>query len=307
MVQIDTQEDQLSKYLSEHYRSYITSFDDVSILLWQADQHKPYLFTIIVGMDYRPFEKVEFPNNIWNRRYVQDYRFKNIIEFAKALANKRDFVCVIGFPRIEEYKANSWEGSEKKYPQDQVRFIFAEITGNKNDIKHYSGHELRKQIHSKLGVNNSDNIKTAKSLNKHLADYFQYWSRTFLATRITKLDIDGGFFVGENNEKILIEIKRSNRPPLYQWRPYIADKANYALEYEFCKRNEIYFWLLHHTGTETITSESKISFFEINDVKRTSDSPSDFLRYNNNNTLRILTMHEFHQVLTNILKQGENE
>lgn len=277
--------DQLSDYLENTYQYYFSNNKNSSILLWASEntENIPIVCSCIIGLSYSPLDDekellIRLRNKL-NTLYHENPIFNRIINFGKAISKLgQTHYVVIGYPIIDEYSLNDWEESEKKYPFEKVNFFFKDFTENNSNSQILNGVELRDTLHLLLYISDYS-VGTRKRKNKHISDYFQYWSRNFLAKELIKIDIDGGFFEGDHGEKILIEIKRSNKPPLNKWLPYKNDHPNYYMEYQFCNRNHMHFWLLHHDGKNEISGESEISFFNIKNVKPIEDRSSDFLQY----------------------------
>ena len=124
-----------------------------------------------------------------------------------------------------------------------------------------------------FGKNYTD-AGTTKQEKSALSDSFHYWSRMSLSKSITKLDVDGIIVNDSGDKGILIEIKRSSRPPIPQWTPYLSDRSNYALEAKYSRAVEAYFWLLHHESRQCHDKEV-ISFYDISGVDE--EKEEDFL------------------------------
>lgn len=280
--------DQLNQYLLSTYSSYFSGSNGSDILLWSSAKYNsiPQICSLNVGMDFdleaiaANGEDIEkYIRKKLNQKYCDDKMFKRTLNWGKMIAqvgNTR-FVTIV-YPSFDKYKLKEWHGLEKKYPFSEVKFFYKDFTcGGKSGL--VSGESLRKEIHHLLSISNQ-RIGTNKEENRQIADYFHYWSRNYLSPEIVKNDVDGGFFDSQTSESVLIEIKRSNKPQLEKWWPYKEDRANYYMEFQFCSKNNLHYWILHHTGKNKIDSNSRISFFDVNNVDPQC-ATSHFITVNN--------------------------
>lgn len=264
--------DELSEYLTHHYpNNYISGYKDCNLLLWGKDGTTPKMFSLVMGIEYDPYLGDENISGIMNRRYFTENTFKRLMLYGKEIAkqNSIPFIVLI-YPSLNEKYGEKWAETENVYDRNQVLFYWFEFTKAENKFSHtvMRGYNLKKKIHDTIGVNYVDE-GTSKLENSHLSDYFHYWSRETLSKRITKLDIDGMLINNDGDKGVLIEIKRSSKPPIPKWKPNY-DKANYMLESNFAKRISAYFWLLHHES-RPCNDEDIISFYVIDRVNETRE------------------------------------
>ncbi|MCI9342168.1 MAG: hypothetical protein HFI01_04175 [Lachnospiraceae bacterium] len=266
--------DELAQYLSRKYpQNFICGYQDYNMLLWgmnKDDRVETRCFTLNIGLEYNP-RKLNKNDviNILNKKYRDDPLFKQIFIYAKKMARNSDvpFIAIV-YPSLRKKYNDNWEASILEYDPDRVEFYCKNIAEDESHV--LSGLEMKNYLYRIIECDFEDE-GTSKPKNKKLADYFQFWSRAKLSSKITKLDIDG-FFVDKLGNGILIEIKRSSKPKIPFWRPYINDKSDYMLQNDFAKRTGAYFWTLHHEGNGECTGDTLISFFSIIGVGTDSKS-----------------------------------
>lgn len=286
------QPDELNEYLKRTYYDYISGSNENSLLLWSSKENGfvPSICSLISGFTYNPLmADQQYIKGEFTERYVHSSEYQKMIRFGKSVAKlgHTDYM-IVGYPNIHNYKHQEWEGSETVYPFSSILFYVITYSHDHPDGRAknalMNGWQLRTVLQNSLQIHDIDDVGTQKVKNSSIHDYFQYWSRNYLSRKLVKVDIDGGFFENESGNKILVEIKRSKKPPLHDWRPYKNDYANYLMEYQFCKQNNIQFWLLHHEGGTTINEASTISLFEIEEVG--SLTSSRWITYNSSNYYR---------------------
>lgn len=266
--------DELAQYLSIKYpENFICGYQDCNMLLWGGKKDniiETKCFTLNIGLEYNPLNlNKDTVIDILNQNYIKEQAFKRLFSYAKRMADKSDVpFIVIVYPSLREKYNNNWENSVLEYDQNRVEFYCKNMMEDNSHI--LSGVEMKNYLYGILSCDFKDE-GTNKQKNKKLADYFQFWSRSKLSSKITKLDIDG-FFVDKFGESILIEIKRSRKPRIPYWRPYINDKSDYILQNDFAKRIGSYFWTLHHEGNGKCTDDTLLSFFSVTGVDISSDS-----------------------------------
>lgn len=266
--------DELAQYLSIKYpENFICGYQDCNMILWgmkKSDSIETKCFTLNIGLEYNPLNlNKDYVVDILNKKYVNEQSFKRLFTYAKRMASNSDVpFIVIVYPSLREEYNNNWEKSVLEYDQDRVKFYCKNMVEDNSHI--LSGVEMKNYLYSILSCDFGDE-GTKKQKNKKLADYFQFWSRSKLSSKITKLDIDG-FFIDEVGKSILIEIKRSCKPRIPYWRPYIDDKSDYILQNNFAKRIGAYFWTLHHEGNGKCADDTLLSFFSVIGVDINSNS-----------------------------------
>lgn len=170
----------------------------------------------------------------------------------RALAGKVRYF-VIAFPqanpamKLQEVKDIQFAVSDQSSPSPQMKLC--------------GSHELASRIHNTLGIS-IPKVGSSKPVNRRTADAFHSWSRTYLASSIRKVDIDG--FICSSRARILVEVKRSNIPPIPQWRPYTADAPDFALLAEFGRLLSARLAIVHHSTSPdavAIDPHSDISVF----------------------------------------------
>ena len=267
--------DELSSYLLKRYPGqYITGEDDCNLLLWGVVKEglkHPKLATLNVGVEYDPFcSDRKYVVDALNHKYAADPGFQKLFLFTKQISNYSKLpIAVIAYPALRAEYDGKWENTETVYKPGEVNFFLDKNDGNSGIV---SGAKLRDEIYRYLGCTYTD-AGTSKYKNKTLADYFHFWSRSFLSKNIVKFDIDGFFKGAEKN--VLIEIKRSSIPPIPLWRPQY-DKPDYVLQHEFARQIHAEFWLLHHEKG-ACHDNTEISFFDIGDVDLSMENKDDFL------------------------------
>lgn len=266
--------DELVQYLRVKYpENFICGYQDCNMLLWGTknnDSIETKCFTLNIGLEYNPL-RLNKDNvlDILNKKYVCEPSFNQLYTYAKRMASNSDVpFIVIVYPSLREKYDNNWEKSIVEYDQDRVEFYCKNVVEDKSHI--LSGTELKHYLYSILSCDFKDE-GTSKPKNKKLADYFQFWSRSKLSSKITKLDIDG-LFIDKSGKSILIEIKRSCKPRIPKWSPYIDDKSDYILQDNFAKRIGAYFWTLHHEGNGNCTDDTQISFFSVIGIDNNSNN-----------------------------------
>jgi hypothetical protein len=255
--------DELNTYLINTYPEYITGRTDCNLLIWGTDENAeqlPKLCTLIVGVEYDPLEcDKEQIGTLLDQKYASDVHFNDMYRFGSEIAKRSNVpYVVIGFPSLRMEFNNRWEQTKEIYPVESVKFFLHEFPSKGGSL--LTGEELRTFIYGTLGKEYSD-VGTTKAKNKSIADYFQFWSRSFLSRHLVKLDIDGMFFNGTDG--LIIEIKRSNKPPIPDWRPYKKDYPDFSLLKSFSDSIGMDFVILHHTGMAPCDGNTIISLFEI--------------------------------------------
>ena len=276
--------DQLSQYLLQHYNSYLTGYQDCNMLLWGLPQQEysvPKFMSMVVGFNYDPNKfDVNQSKRLINYFYNTNEKFRKIINYGKAITEKSRLpFIVLLYPSLDKFRKVQWEKSEEKYAFKDVSFGIYEINSQSIQLDVMRGSSLREKLCELIGSENIRVQGTSKAKNKSIADYFQYWSRAYMPSSLTKIDIDGGFFDNGTNQ-IFVEIKRSNVPPIPEWRPYTRDKANFRLQYDFCRETDMACWILHHDGLSSNYDDNTIiSFFDVERWNDNPRNPADFFIY----------------------------
>lgn len=255
--------DELNTYLINNYPEYMTGRTDCNLLIWGNDENEeqlPKLCTLIVGVEYDPITAVKHQvADLLNDKYRNDIHFKDMYKFGAEIAERSSIpYVVIGFPSLRRDYDGRWEETAMIYPVGVVNFYLHELPSKVGRL--INGADLRSFIYSALGKTYTD-AGTTKAKNKSIADYFQFWSRSFLSRHLVKLDIDGMFFNGTDG--LIIEIKRSNIPPIPEWRPYKNDYPDFSLLKAFSDSIGMDFVILHHSGMSSCCDDTIISLFEV--------------------------------------------
>ena len=267
--------DELNEYLRSKYPvNYWTGEKDCNLLIWGANR-EPSMCTINIGIEYNPYDEEANKKeiiDILTHKYKTDYAFTRLIRYGKYISDKSavPFGLII-YPSLRQKYQDRWEESEKEYDREKVRFYWSDLANS--TVFDLSGKQLKDLLYNKMGAIYTD-AGTTKDENSHLADYFHFWSRETLSKNITKLDIDAMILSDNSENGILIEIKRSSKPPIPKWVPHKNDKANYILELEYAKKINALFWLLHHES-RPCNNNDIISFYDIKGIN--SDKTSDYL------------------------------
>jgi len=269
--------DELDVYLKSNYpENYISGEPDCNLLLWGKNGTEPKMFSLNIGVEYSPIEGIKDRTiaDVLNDKYRRNSSFKRLMKYGEKIAQMSGLPFVIlCYPSLRSDFDKMWADTEAIYPREGVIFYWLDLSKKENGKITYetiNGDNLKKRIYSNLGVSFIDE-GTGKDENSHLSDYFHFWSRQTLSRNITKLDIDGIIINNAGNRGILVEIKRSSKPPIPKWKPKY-DKANYILESNYAQRILSYFWLLHHESREC-DDEEIVSFYNIigTDEKQTVD------------------------------------
>ena len=268
--------DELSTYLSNKYEYYVTGEENANLVLYGSTDENgivvPRFLAMQLGINYNPYiEDIQEIKNKIQIKYKKGAKLKLLLQCGRrfALMGRIDYLLIC-YPSLPQYNSK-WEESVKEYEMDKVKFYI--YTPRNDERKLINGKMLREKICEKLN-NKSRTIGTKKSKNKSLADYFHLWSGENLPSSIVKLDIDGLFL--KENDQILVEIKRSNIPPIPKWHPYKDDAPDFRLLDAFAKKIDAQFWLLHHDGKNECSAETIISFYDIDCYEESQDV---FLKY----------------------------
>lgn len=271
--------DELDEYLKKRYpENYISGETDSNLLLWGKNGTEPKMCSLNIGIEYDPLDESSESTvvDILNEKYKNSNSFKRLKQYGEVISSKSSipFVIIV-YPSLRKMYEGRWSDTESIYDRKQTLFYWLNITRKENGTithKLVNGEQLKQHIYSVLEVYYTDE-GTNKDENNHLSDYFHFWSRKTLSTSITKLDIDGILVNNAGDRGVLIEIKRSSKPPIPKWKPKY-DKANYSLESNYANRILSYFWLLHHESRFCDDNEI-ISFYNI--VKIDNTSKEDFV------------------------------
>lgn len=255
--------DELNKYLKTEYPSYLVGKEDCNLLLWgtnKADMESFRLCTLILGTEYDPVNADKKTLvGYFNNRYNGDETFRNLLRFGQYISDKLGCAFLtIGYPSMRQNYNSEWESTS--YKPAEVYFLVKDnkVAGIQSEMM--TGEKLRQELYSRIGTECTDE-GTSKEKNVRLADFFHYWSREYLTKNIVKVDFDGIFNTGA--KRMLIEIKRSNIPPIPEWSPYADDLPDYELLRNIAKAIGYDFIVLHHSGKKECNCDSVISLFEM--------------------------------------------
>lgn len=110
---------------------------------------------------------------------------------------------------------------------------------------------------------------SVKPVNRGLANEFQVWQRTRLASSVVMQDLDAwGIAVsdgGSYEPTALIELKRSYKEPA-QWMPYPDDRPNYASLHRLAERAGIPMYVVYFKKGEEITDTTVFHVFKLERV-----------------------------------------
>lgn len=227
--------DQLCEYLSTQFADRTaTSSKDESLLFWSAGENSR-LATLLLGfkgtMEHTTAQQAA---QVYARQqYRSSLNCRQLYRIGVELS-QRDGFLVIVFPDIDPNTSDS-------SPLDQTLLVASPKDGTKLHAK--DGRALAREIHDLLGVP-AGRVGAAKAVNRTVADYFHHWSRATLSRSITKVDVDA-FLFGEK-QSVLVEVKRSSRPPIPRWRPYSDDEPDFRLQLDMAQRLGARFAILHH-------------------------------------------------------------
>lgn len=260
--------DQLDQYLKEKYsESYISGDEHCSLLLWgypDSDGNvTPRMITVTVGVSYPASTKDKAViRRAWEKLWNDERSaFRRLYQCGKYLSETTGFrLAIICFPKEASVDTT----------YDNVSFlgIFSSDTRALKESVLLNGAELKKRLYSEIGIDDRE-IGTTKEVNRSIADFFHAWSRDYLSPKLIKLDIDGMFLFPsdkKNAGKLLLEIKRSNIPPIPKWRPYSNDLPDYQLLLAFASKIGAELWILHHDGMADCNENTIISLFIVDKV-----------------------------------------
>lgn len=108
----------------------------------------------------------------------------------------------------------------------------------------YTGMQLAERLHEILGIKTISKSRT-KAANKGVSDFFHLWSREMLSPCLVKYDLDSVYHDIEHGVQTIIEYKRSSKPPLRKWDPYLADYTHFEGLDAFSKKIGANLWLIH--------------------------------------------------------------
>lgn len=227
--------DQLCEYLSAQFADQIaTSSKDETLLFWSAGG-KSRLATLLLGYkgSLEHATAQEAAMRYARKQYRKSLNCRHLYRIGMDLSQNDGFLVIV-FPDIDPNQSNS-------SPLEQTLLVASPKDGTKLHAK--EGRALAQEIHNLLGVS-SGPLGAGKAVNRAVADYFHYWSRATLSRSISKVDVDA-FLFGEK-QSILVEVKRSSRPPIPRWRPYSDDEPDFRLQIDMAQRLGARFAILHH-------------------------------------------------------------
>ncbi len=257
--------DELDNYLKRKYpNNYITGDDRCSLLVWGSptkDGIIPKLCTLTIGVDYESHYAtrdviIDSVNTLWRDPTSPIRRLYN---YGKLIAQYSNIEFgIICFPtRDNASKDNETISFLTVFSSDAMLL-------NKSVVM--NGRELRQKLISTLDLTTTQ-TGTSKDKNKSTADFFHDWSRDNMPSSITKFDIDGILVNFNGNvEKILIEIKRSNIPPIPEWKPYLEDMPDFILLFRLSSATGSEMWIMHHNGLGKCTDDTVVSLFVVEGV-----------------------------------------
>lgn len=260
--------DELILYLKRKYtNNFITGDENCNLLVWGKkdinNNVTPLLLTITIGVAYDCFnaDENEIRNQLrllWNNT---SSAFRSLYKYGQRLSIETGFdFGIICFP------TNGIINNGEVLNPGEVHFlkVFSRDSINLTQGSLCTGNELKRQLYEIIGLN--DGLTgTYKAKNRSVADYFHSWSRGYLSPALIKMDIDGMLVnIDEGNlmQRILIEIKRSNIPPIPEWRPYDRDLPDFQLMFSLSERIHSQMWILHHDGLEACTDNTIVSLFK---------------------------------------------
>lgn len=308
--------DQLENYFLLHNKNWVSGNDSVNLLFWgyrEGNHFTPKLITINVAVGYNPakVDCFELHNYMLALQQI-DTSFNKLVEWAKNSFSTLP-IYILGYPKLYEFQNSEWSSSEQVFPLEEVTFYFESLTSEPSGTM--QGKHLKARIHELLGVT-EDVSGTSKARNKSIHDYFMYWSRTLLSPNIVKFDCDGLFFV--DGKTALVEIKRSDRPQIPRWCPYVDDAPNYQIQALFAKAIGAKAFLLHHEGLPKESTKiyydgtEKVDFYEYTSINAEAytQAKNSGLKYAEYlkcvKTFKETTVAELESIINDSFQGGDN-
>lgn len=260
-----TRTDELSNFLKGKFPdNYITGDDRCSLLVWGVPSEgsiSPKLCTLTVGLDYEDNNPTKEVIRDSARRLWKDVTspFKNLHKYGKLISqySNIEFGIICFSAKDDIRKKNSEISFLTVFSSDSKKLDFSTVL---------NGDELRYKLLNVLNLTTTQ-AGTSKGKNKTTADFFHDWSRREMPSSIIKLDIDGLLInYDETSEKILVEIKRSNTPPIPRWTPYLNDLPDFYLLLRLSIETSSEMWILHHDGLARCTDATIVSLFVVNGI-----------------------------------------
>ena len=192
------------------------------------------------------------------KQYQNNATFKRLFDAGKKMAAIADIPFV-----MVGYKKCELEAVDEKYIDSMSflsRKIYPEIEGEEPAV--YTSDKFVPYLYSLMKMECSDE-GTKKEKNKHLADVFHIWSRSKLSSRLVKQDFDAIY--NNQDDFVMIEVKRSPAKTIEAWSPYRADGRNYDIQNQFAKMIHAAFFTFHHNGGDC-NGSTRIGCYKILEV-----------------------------------------
>lgn len=260
--------DELDIYLSRKYPSnYITGDDRCSLLIWGVPTNNgvvPKLCTLTVGADFETQNTTKKAildsfSIIWKDKTSP---VRDLYQYGKLIAQYSDLefgiICFSTKATIDDRDNYNTEPT--------FLTVFSSDSKNLDKANLINGLNLKDKLLRALNAK-PDNPGTSRDKNKSTADFFHDWSRDNMPSSIVKIDIDGILVnFDKGMEKILVEIKRSNIPPIPDWKPYNNDLPDFVLLFKLSELTNSEMWILHHNGLNKCTDDTIVSLFIVDTI-----------------------------------------
>jgi hypothetical protein len=251
--------DQLCSYLAEAYPGRFISCNESEAFLFLAKAQDKTLRICIhtIGADY---SNIETDHSIVLRETKKS--LTNISSSVESLGKSISRVAnvmyiVVVYPQIIIENVPS-------HPLFGLKKIDGSVIVTEDN-------KLQKALLRRLGYPHDES--TVKPVNRSTHDFFHMWSRENLPSGdngVIKCDMDGCFVDPDSFlPRVLVEIKRSQHPPIPQWKPYPADYTGLSLLYNVANATDAELWILHHSSSPQETNlnvNNSLSLFKVNEL-----------------------------------------
>lgn len=238
-------------YLAEHFGKSLIRGDEKTSLLVLSDtasQARTFLSIVTVSVDDLSTKEAK-------ERCVRDLAsnlaYESLLPYVNRLWHVSNTPAMVilfeekdvsGIKTVDHHDAKAMDMLANSrflcgYPN--VRADIGALTW-----RSYTGAELSERLHEILGIKPESNART-KAANKGVSDFFHLWSREMLSPRLVKYDLDSVYYDAEHDAQVVIEYKRSSKPPLRIWDPYLADYTHFEGLDAFSKKIGANLWLIH--------------------------------------------------------------
>lgn len=244
------------EYLEEHnVTGFLFARDSLWLLLYGDSKCTPKILIVVSATNSEDYANLVFSSHE-----------KDIFNVGEQLAKKAGLPFgIIRFcsdlKEIETVQYINW--STRKH-------ITISIDELRNFFEQYG-------IHTK-------NSKSAKPVNSKTSSAFHDWQRNTLGDEIVATDLDLLRVDKNGNPTDIYELKRAERPPFDEWKPFIRDYPNFKLISKFSEMVGIDFYILFNR-------REKQPFFD--DISKLKLFTFDHNGEGNSKFIKTLTLDEF--------------